>query len=154
MLVLGAVQEIRDFDVSVSLPGNMCGTVTIGNVSDLLTKEVLDDMVEKEETEDEENKVREVGWLCSTCSTGMFIGLPKCHMVTLNLLGILGFMLKRVKYSIAVLSGPLFSCVCRCVHCRHCDECSSLDNWWCAVFWGRGREGRGGGRVHGEFISP
>ena len=87
MLVLGAVQEIRDFDVSVSLPGNMCGTVTIGNVSDLLTKEVLDDMLEKEEKEDEENKVREV---CSTCSTG----LPKCHMVTLNLLGILGVMLK------------------------------------------------------------
>ena len=71
VLVLGAVQEIRDFDVSVSLPGNMCGTITIGNVSDLLTKEVRDDMVEKEEMEDE---VREVGWLRSTCST-------KCPLV-------------------------------------------------------------------------
>ena len=49
VLVLGAVQEIRDFDVSVSLPGNMCGTVAIGNVSDLLTEEMLEEIVEADE---------------------------------------------------------------------------------------------------------
>ena len=48
MLVLGAVQEIRDFEISVSLPYNMCGTVTIGNVSDTLTEGVIEEEGEEE----------------------------------------------------------------------------------------------------------
>lgn len=60
MLVLGAVQEVRDFETSVSLPGNMCGTVTIGNVSDPLTQGVLEEIDETDDIVNEETKLKEV----------------------------------------------------------------------------------------------
>ena len=40
MLLLGAVQEIGDLELTVSLPHNMCGVVTISSVSDPMTEEV------------------------------------------------------------------------------------------------------------------
>ena len=60
MLVLGAVQEVRDFEISVSLPGNMCGAVTIGNVSDPLTQGVLEEIDETDDIVNEETKLKEV----------------------------------------------------------------------------------------------
>ena len=49
VLVLGAVQEVRDLDISISLPYNMCGTVAIGNVSDPITEGVAEEVEEEDE---------------------------------------------------------------------------------------------------------
>ena len=69
MLVLGAVQEVRDLEVSVSLPCNMCGTVAIGNVSDPLTEGVVEELEEEEEREKE---VREMGCAWFECVVLLF----------------------------------------------------------------------------------
>ena len=54
MLLLGAVQEIGDLELTVSLPHNMCGVVTISNVSDPMTEEVEDEVEVEEEGMGEE----------------------------------------------------------------------------------------------------
>ena len=51
--MLGAVQEIGELEVTVSLPSNMCGVVAISNVSDSLTAEVEEEIEEREEEEEE-----------------------------------------------------------------------------------------------------
>lgn len=52
ILVLGAVQEIGELEITVSLPGNMCGVVAISDVSDPLTADVEEEIEEGEEEEE------------------------------------------------------------------------------------------------------
>ena len=58
LLILGAVREISELELLVSLPHNMTGTVAISNVSDPVTEklEAEADMKEKEEEEEEEEE--------------------------------------------------------------------------------------------------
>lgn len=43
-MVLGAIQELGDLEVTVSLPNNMCGVVAISNVSDPMTEDVEEEV--------------------------------------------------------------------------------------------------------------
>ena len=56
VLLLGAVLEIHEYEVLVSLPFNMRGSVAIADVSDHMTK-LLESEAEKLDTEDEEVSV-------------------------------------------------------------------------------------------------
>ena len=59
VLLLGAVLEIHEYEVLVSLPFNMRGSVAIADVSDHMTK-LLESEAEKLDTEDEEVSVLNV----------------------------------------------------------------------------------------------
>ena len=50
-LVLGAVQEIGELEITVSLPNNMCGVVAISNVSDPITEGMENELEEGGEEE-------------------------------------------------------------------------------------------------------
>ena len=54
MLVLGAVQEVGDLELTVSLPNNMCGVVAISNLSDPVTEQVEAEVADREDEEEEE----------------------------------------------------------------------------------------------------
>ena len=62
MLLLGAVQEIRVYEVMVSLPSNMRGSVAITDVSDVVTRLVESELdgKEREGEEKEEEGEEEV----------------------------------------------------------------------------------------------
>ena len=53
MLILGAVLEVHEYEVLVSLPFNMRGSVAIADVSDQMTQ-LLESEAEKLDTEGEE----------------------------------------------------------------------------------------------------
>lgn len=56
VLLLSAVLEIHEYEVLVSLPFNMRGSVAIADISDYMTK-LLESEAEKLDTEDKEVRV-------------------------------------------------------------------------------------------------
>ena len=58
VLILGAVLEIHEYEVLVSLPFNMRGSVAIADVSDHMTK-LVESEAERLDTEDEEVSERD-----------------------------------------------------------------------------------------------
>ena len=48
-LILGAVREIGEYDVTVSLPFNMVGSVGLGDISDPLLRTLQETLAEEKE---------------------------------------------------------------------------------------------------------
>ena len=63
-LLLGAVREIHNFDVTVSLPYNMVGVVSLSDVSDPLLEMVKREVEAGSQQEDETEEVIVVFLLC------------------------------------------------------------------------------------------